>query len=618
MKKSSPNIKDRELSLIFLSKLTTREILVAEQLDYLGEFRFRSFKIYKANQITLKRKLIMGKILGALIFGILPIIPLLTYFEVLNRIINDTSSIDIILFIGSLIFGIYFLLTLLNFLLISMLNISRIMSGQIFEWYRSLPISEEKLKKLLILTIIRSMDIPLIVITFSLPVMMLIGTQNLIIFFVCLSVSILNVLFCFSVIILFGKKMNQIMDINEIGHKKTQKARFINMISYLIIVIASIFFIQWAFTSLDTFFYLFEQFDYPIPLILILSMIPFPISPGYLISSFIVPSRIHLQIWFNILIGTGLFIILIWWIYSKSIKEITHSKFKMKNLRIAQKMVKDINSITIKIKKPIRAYLRKDLLIALRDLKTFLSIIMPVVLGFLFIFTYNLSILRGRTPLELDFIYNWAVILGFNIIISGMLIYSLFNIEDTGNAIISSIPLIPRDQAKEKLLLMSLIQIITVISPSFIYINSSKFFNSLQNALGVLLFALLFLFLMVELKIYMFGKSKYYYVVEEIRPEKMVVKWLLIFFTVFFIYFCILIFAFIIYLTQGVEILFISFSFILLIGFFINILIFTKMFPKITISQTKGLNYCPECSQRIPYKLLQSKYCTNCGFKLKD
>ncbi|MFX0043600.1 MAG: hypothetical protein ACFE8L_11875, partial [Candidatus Hodarchaeota archaeon] len=216
LKNSSQNIKERELSLFFLSKLTTREILVEEQLDYLGEFRFRSFKIYKSNQISLKRKIILGKIFGAIIFGILPIIPLLTYFEVLNRIINDTSTIDIILFIGSLIFGIYFLLTLLNFLLLSMLTISRIISGQIFEWYRSLPISEEKLKKLLILTIIRSIDIPLIVITFNLPVVMLIGTQNFLIFFVCLGVSILNVLFCFSVIILFGKKINQIMNINEI------------------------------------------------------------------------------------------------------------------------------------------------------------------------------------------------------------------------------------------------------------------------------------------------------------------------------------------------------------------------------------------------------------------
>ncbi|MFX0043555.1 MAG: hypothetical protein ACFE8L_11650, partial [Candidatus Hodarchaeota archaeon] len=268
------------------------------------------------------------------------------------------------------------------------------------------------------------------------------------------------------------------------------------------------------------------------------------------------------------------------------------------------------------IKKPTRAYLRKDLLIASRDLRTFLSIIMPIVLGFLFIFTYNLSIVRGRTPLDIDFIYNWAVILGFNIIISGMLIYSLFNIEDTGNAIISSIPLIPRDQAKEKLLLMSLIQIITVITPSFIYINSSKFFDAIANAIGVLPFAVMFLFLMIELKVILFGKSKHYYVVEEILPENRIVKWLLIFFTIFFIYFCILIFAFIIYLTQGIEILFISFSVILFIGFFITILVFNKMFPIITISQTKGFNHCPNCDQRIISK--QNKYCTSCGFKLKD
>ncbi len=590
-KKKSFHNNDEELNLLSLAKLTTREILVEEQLDYLGESRYRSFKIYSSNQKTLKRKLITSKILGAFIFGILPIIPLLTYFQILDHIINNSSLIEIILLGGSLIVGLYFLLLFLNFFLMSTLNITRIMSGRIFEWYETLPISRDKIRKLLLLTIIRSSGIQLLVITFSLPLVMLIGTQNLIIFLVCLGVSILNTIFCFSIVIIYGEKLTNSLNINEIGSKKTHNIRIYNMILYIIIVIASIFLIQWAFSSLGMFFNWFEQFIYPRLLILIISMIPFPIAPSYLISSMIAPNRIPSHIWFNIVVGSGLFIILIWWIYNKSIKKIYIPKSKTSNIDSIQDIGKKIIPITIKTRKPIRVYLHKDLLIATRDLKTFLSLIMPIILSFLFMFTYNLSSIRGRTPLDIDFIYNWVAILGFNIIISGMLVYSLFNIEDTGNSIISSMPLIPRDQAKAKLFLMFSIQIITVLLPNLIYINSSKFLTSIINSVGALPFVLMFLFLMIDLRVYFFGKLKHHYVIEEVFPERRTLKWILILFIEYSIYFCILVFTIIINSILGVKFLLVMIPFVLLIGFYIAIFIFNKMFPSITSSlDTKTSN----------------------------
>ena len=585
-------MNEEELNLYSLSKLTIKEILIEEQIEYLGEFRFRSFKLYLTNQKALKRKLITSKILGAFIFGILPIIPLLSYFQILEHITSNPASIRIILFGGSIIFGVYFLLQFFNFFLMAVLNITRIMSGRIFDWYRTLPISREKLRKLIMLTIIRSSDIPLIVITFALPVLMFIGTQNLIIALVSFGVSILNTIFSFCVVVLFGERLNRILDINESGSKKTNKIRLINMISYIIIIIGSIFLIQWSFTALEGFFDWFVSINYNSIVILILSMIPFPLSSGFLISSFIAPTYVPLHIWYNILVGSGLFIILIYFVYNKALREIK----KRASLKFKTSFKSNVFDKELKIKfdTPVIAYIRKDLLITFRDLKTFLSVIMPIILSFIFVFTYNLTSVGGQTPFDIDLIYNWAIMLAFNILISGMLVFSLLDIGDTENSVLSSLPLVPRDQAKAKLFLMSLIQIIAVMGPSLIYINSPKFFDAIITVLSVLPFAFIFLFSMFIMRIYFFSKLKEHYVIEEIYPENKIFKQILIFVECFSLYFFIYSFAFNIYSNRGIIDMVLSLFIVVMISFIIVILIFNNMFPTFKKSEKKIIKHLRE------------------------
>ena len=161
---------DKDLSLFSLSKIATYEILIEEQTERLDTVRFKYFKRFLSSQKSLKKRFLLSKIFGAIIFGILPIIPLLTYFQVLDFLSTGIFPIEWILFAGSLLFGIFFLFQFFNFFLMAMLNTMKILSGSIFEWFETLPISREKLKKLILLTIIRSLDIPLVVITFSFPI----------------------------------------------------------------------------------------------------------------------------------------------------------------------------------------------------------------------------------------------------------------------------------------------------------------------------------------------------------------------------------------------------------------------------------------------------------------
>ncbi|NVM35663.1 MAG: hypothetical protein HWN81_08705 [Candidatus Lokiarchaeota archaeon] len=574
-------MKNKELSLFYLSKIATYEILIEEQLERLESIRFRYFKRKLSSKDSLKRRFILSKIFGAFIFGILPIIPLLTYFQVLDFINEGEIPIELILFAGSLLFGIFFIFQFFNFFLMVMLNTMKILSGNIFEWFETLPISRGKLKKLILLTIIHSLDIPLIVITISFPIMMLIGTQNLLIFLICIGVSILNTIFSFSILILFSERMNRVLNINDIGSKRTHFIRLINLVSYIIIVIGSVFIIQWSLSSIETFFVLFGRSRSPVLVILILSMIPFPIAPGYLISSFIAPNQIPFQIWYNIFIGFSLFLILTWLIYQQSIKGIrktTYSKFKKDSKTITKNMKEYIK---IKVRSPVWAYIRKDLIISTRNLKNFLSVVMPIVIGFIFTFTYNISTIGGVSPFDIDSIFNFFVIIGFNIVISGMTVYSLLNMEESGASILASLPLQPQEQAKAKLFLMYSIQTITVLAPSFMYIGKRVFINSILTALSALPFVLLFMFIMFELWVFFFGKSKNLFVIEEVLPENKIRKWLEIFLIEYFIYFAILTLSFTFYSIKNLLLMLLFLISFLIIGFISTSFIFERVFPSI-------------------------------------
>ncbi|KKM77007.1 hypothetical protein LCGC14_1374430 [marine sediment metagenome] len=574
-------MNDKKLSLFSLSKLTTYEILIEEQIEQLGTVRFQYFKRYLSSQNSLKRRFIISKISGAVIFGILPLIPLLTYFQILNFINEGTYPIELILFVGSLLFGLFFLFQFFNFFLMAMLNTMKILSGKIFEWFETLPISREKLKKLILLTLIRSLDINLIFITFAFPIMMLIGTQNLMIFSICIGISILQTIMSFSIVVLFSERMNRVLNVNEIGAKRTRIFRLINLASYFIIVIASIFLIQWALSSIRFFFILFLRSAAPTLIIMILSMIPFPFAPGYLLSSFITPHRVPIHIGINIFVGFTLFIILSYFTYQQSLKGIkktTSSKFKIIKREIVLNLADMKTPIKIKIKTPIRAYIHKDLIIISRNLKDFSSVAMPIVFGFIFIFTYyNINII-GVTMFQIDFIFNIVVIIGFNLIISAMIVYGLLNVGESGAAIMGSLPLIPKEQAKAKLILMCLIQTITVLTPSLMYISTNNFINSITTAFWALPFVLLFLFIMFEMWIYLFGKAKHQFLTEEVLPGKRIGKWLLIFLVEYFIYFLTLSSAFLIYFSGGLLVLFLFESIFLLYGFTLFALVFKKIF----------------------------------------
>lgn len=469
-------MSEKKLSLLSIAKYTNKELYLESLLQSKGIYQLRILERYKKKQRILKIKVIISKIIYALIFGILPIMPSLTFIRIVDNLLDLNVSVEKIILIGSIIFTLYFSLQFFNFFLMGLLESGKIMSGRIFRWFETLPISRDKLRKLTYLTILRTFDIPIIVIISAFPITMLVLTQNIIIFFVSLGVSLLNFIFCFDIIILFGERLNRILDFNEISSKKGFAIQLFHILSYVIVILGGVYMIQWILISLDEVIQLIIKIKDLSIINTVLSILPYPFNPSYLISFVITNKQIPILLWINIFIGLGLFITLTWWIHSKaskSLERITYSKFKEIKREKRSTLFKDEIQVDIKTRSPIMAYLRKDLSIASRDLKTFLTMIMPIIFSCIFTFSFSFISIGETVIIERDLFLNLISILMFNPVISSMLVFGILSIQISGESVLASLPINHRDQAKAKLILLICFKLLLFFA-QFSYISLQK------------------------------------------------------------------------------------------------------------------------------------------------
>ena len=312
----------KQIKLFSLAKYTHKELLLETSLQSKGIYLSGILEKYKSKERTLKIKAILSKIIYAFIFGILPLMPLLIYFQIVENLNVNPVSTESIILIGSIFFTLYFTLQFFNFFLMGLLESGIIMSGVIFRWFETLPISRDKLHKLTYLTIFRSFDIPIIVIILGFPTTMLIGTQNIFVFFVSLGISILNIIFSFNLLIIIGGRLNRVLNFNEGSSKRAKIIRLFHILSYLVVILGSVYTIQWALNSIDEIFRILLRLENPSMVNFILSVIPYPFNPSYLLSNSVALSQDSMEAWVNLLIGLGLFIMLTWWTHLKASKTV--------------------------------------------------------------------------------------------------------------------------------------------------------------------------------------------------------------------------------------------------------------------------------------------------------
>ena len=462
--------ENNKKSFYSLAKFTTHEILMEGQIASAGAHQARLLEKFKKNKNYIKIQFLALKIVFAILFVFFPILPLTTYLQIDNSLVSYAPNS--IAFITSFMLGIYFGITFLYMLMFGMVSTSSFMSGNSFKWLQTLPFSKKEMRKIGFMTLFRNLDLPLIVSIFAFPIIMLIGTQNFLIFITSFLVSVLNVIFNFSLLVIIGEKLSFLFSESKGQSKKVNTVRLITMFGYFSAAFGSGLIFTLGINSVDRFLIMFETSEPSTILNLILSLIPFALAPAYLIALSTMPNQVPLELLFSTLIGFALFILVIWGLFRLAQRAL---RTTISTEIIVEKVKKKDISIEIKPTSTIKAYIRKDLISSTRDMQSFMFIFFPIFYPLVLVFTLQSPIISEVTTIE-GILVLWSVVVGIYLFIPPMLIVGFLNLEESGSSIKASLPLIPRDQAKAKIILMLSIQ---GISLTFISIILTLLTNSI-------------------------------------------------------------------------------------------------------------------------------------------
>ncbi|MBA7511723.1 hypothetical protein ES705_03719 [subsurface metagenome] len=575
---------EKDLTLYKLAKFTNLEITMEGQVQSSGANQARLMEKYKKNKSSIKQQVIAIKIVFAVMLLFISFLPISTYLEAKGALGNPLISADSVLIPGSILFGAFFIMQLLYLTMLGMFSIAAMMSGEAFRWYETLPISKDKLRKLGFMTVFRNLDIGLITMTLAFPIIMFIISLNIILALIAVFISIINVMFSFSVLVLIAERISRVLKVSEAGSKKATLIRIFTMLSYMIVIFSAIFFIQGIITASRDFFYLSASLEIPFLVKILMSLIPYPFAPGYLLTLAIEPTSFSAIFWITTIIGVALSILLTRFVYKRALKAMwivtSSAALETKKKTTSKKTAEKEIEVLIKIRSPIKAYIRKDLSTTTRDMQTFMFVIMPFILPFMILIITMSSSGLGASYYE-DYIVIWALLTLYQPMISMMLTAGFLNMEDTGAAILSSLPILPRDQAKAKLFLLGSIQTISYFLPIFLFIGNPEFLNYLLSFITWYPVVLTLLLSMFQLKIRFFGRMKYKFVVEEVNPEKKVIKWIIIGVGLHLIYLAFNFLGGILLTFYGASMMFLVTFFAGLFSFGILLISFNSMFPKV-------------------------------------
>ncbi len=570
-------MEEEKLKYYSLSKYTCYENLLEGQIASAGAHQAKLIEKFKKNKNYIKHQFLALKCAFAFLFIFLPILPLVTYFQIQDSVDSGIYSMNSIVFVSSLVFMIFSGMITLYMLMFGLISTSSFMSGNAFKWLQTLPFSKKSLKKIGFMTIFRTLDLPLIILITGFPIIMLIVSQDIIIFLISVVISIVNVMFSFSMLVIIGEKMSYIFSESKAQSKRANLVRLITMLGYFLIMFGTSFIFSWGINAVEGLFNIFTTTEPSFLLIVIISIIPFLGAPAFLISLTNIQFQADPILILTTLTGFALSIVLTWVLF-KTAQNALRSAISTE-IKIEKVKKRDVQ-FEMKAISPIKAYLRKDIVSSTRDLQSFMFIFFPIFYPLIMVFTMQGVFVELVTSTQAILII-WSIILLIYMFIPIMLIVGFLNIEESGSSTLASLPIIPRDQAKAKIILMLSIQGISLFLTSIVLTFLLNSFIVIGLLLITLPIAWTLLFFMFVLKIKFFGRMKYKYIIEELHKENKSIKWILMILSEFGLYFVILITGNILIYFFGITISLIVLGVIGLLGLTLMIFIFTRMFPKV-------------------------------------
>ncbi len=502
-------------------------------------------------------------------------------FKLMGEAIQEGTPTQWILFAGGISLSIFFAIQLLFLVTFGIFLSSGFFSGEEFKWLTTLPLSKKDLHKITLFTFFRGVDAQFFVLALGFPISTLIATRNILLTLITLVISFLNIVFSFGFLALIGEKLNRIMKNTDVHSKKASIIRVSVMVGYAVLTMGIALSFQMIIPEVEPFF---KNYPSDLGKILLLNkylpIIPYPFSGGFLISNMILSNKsIPISQLLISILGLVLLLILNLRFYHTVMKKMSNVIFPKTSSFDDETNFKktELKDVKLTILKPVDAFFKRDKKMASRDIQVIMMIVMPIILPFIGYFSMSFGGSEIGDELEI-------VVVLINIsywMMSGvMIIMTLMNVESSGSTITQSLPINPRDQAKSKIRWLLIILPISSFIPLILFIGKDTFLIELAYSLITMAIGPLTGIITLLLRVRLFGKMKYKYVLDEVNISAKVWKWILIiivdmiFYTIIAISFTAILMAY----DLGV----LSLVFICGEGLILLILLyfFNRMFPK--------------------------------------
>ncbi len=275
-----------------------------------------------------------------------------------------------------------------------------------------------------------------------------------------------------------------------------------------------------------------------IPLTYLFSAIPIIFSDSYLYCMlFFQFTDFPIAIYILSIIGTilGVLIAIKLW---KSTKNIVFTiGVKKQGMRAeGREEISDITQLNVEINTPINAFIKRDLTAISRDLQLMMFVVMAFILPAFGLIVNSSAASSAEIPIEELFFPTYLIISLYSMITSLMVFGGLTQIEDDGNAIGMSLPIVIREQALGRVKLALYILLLAPI-PTALYLIITQdlvlYFFALLNLLAIPLFFVFFSIITFSLS---FGKVNKRYTLNMVNIEHKILKYVGIFVLTFVIY----------------------------------------------------------------------------------
>lgn len=587
-------MKDKKkLNCFSLSKFTNYEMIMDSMFASSGAHQAKVLEKFEKNNKYIKNQSIVLKFVSALVMMFMPFLSIILYLEITEGI-YPSFPIEGQIFLYSFFMWIFLTISILFIFLFGLFTTSSLMSGNAFKWLQTLPISRNDLKKLGFMTLLRSLIAPIIVMTFAFPIVLLILTQSFLTFILSVISSFLITILGVSILIIVAERFSQLFSESSRKSKKANVLRIVSLMGFFIVAFGSGMVLQFGMNAIVG---LIDDFSTNPPsmiLNIILSFIPLPFAPGYLVGLSFMPEQVPLNLWISSLLGMAILAVITFLFYKvaiKSLNSVATIEYNYAKIKKESKTITKPIEIEIKPMSPVKSYIRKDLISSTRDYQSLIFILMPLLYPIIMIISMQSPITRAVSS-TLSIMILWAIIMMVSQFIPLVLIGGLLNLEESGSSTLASLPLLPRDQAKGKLILMLIMQGISLILMATLLTILTQSIIVLILFLSCLPIVWMFLLFVFEMKIRLFGTMKYKYVLEEVNKKHKLEKWLLMVGADLAICIFILIIGFTLFVSVGITTSIIALFFIGLVGLSMVIYVFSKMFPKadkLPLFETRGL-----------------------------